>query len=46
MSDTLTVERATVVDAPPRRVFAQVADFHRWQAWSPWEGIDPDMKRA
>ena len=46
MSDTYTVERTTVVDAPPRRVFAEVADFHRWQAWSPWEGIDPDMKRS
>ncbi len=46
MSDTYTVERSTVVDAPAREVFAQVADFHRWQAWSPWEDIDPDMKRS
>jgi uncharacterized protein YndB with AHSA1/START domain len=46
MSDTFTVERSTVVDAPPRRVFQQVADFHRWQAWSPWEGLDPEMRRT
>lgn len=46
MSDTFTVERSTVVDAPPRRVFEQVADFHRWQAWSPWEGLDPEMRRT
>lgn len=46
MSDTFSVERATVVDAPPRRVFEQVADFHNWQAWSPWEGLDPEMRRS
>ena len=46
MSDTFTVERSTVVDAPPRRVFEQVADVHRWQAWSPWEGLDPEMRRT
>lgn len=46
MGDTFTVERTTVVDAPPRRVFEQVADFHRWQAWSPWEGLDPDLRRS
>ncbi len=46
MSDTFTVERTTVIDAPPRRVFEQVADFHKWRAWSPWEDIDPDMRRS
>lgn len=46
MADTFTVERSTVVDAPPRRVFEQVADFQRWQAWSPWEGLDPAMSRS
>jgi uncharacterized protein YndB with AHSA1/START domain len=46
MADTYSVERSTTVDAPPERVYAQVADFHRWTAWSPWEDVDPDLTRS
>jgi uncharacterized protein YndB with AHSA1/START domain len=47
MSDaTYTVERSATIDAGPSEVFAQVVDFHRWPAWSPWEDIDPDMRRT
>ena len=45
-SDTYTVQRSTTVQAPPRRLFEQVEDFHRWPAWSPWEGLDPAMQRT
>ena len=27
-------------------VFAQVNDFHNWRAWSPYDKLDPAMKRA
>lgn len=40
-----TVERSTTMQADPARVFEQVANFHHWRAWSPWEDIDPDMTR-
>lgn len=30
------VERSASVPAPPAVVYAQVADFGRWGAWSPW----------
>jgi len=43
---TYTVERTTTVAAPPDRVYAEVQDFHRWPAWSPWEGLDPAMTRS
>jgi uncharacterized protein YndB with AHSA1/START domain len=47
MSDrTYTVERSTVIDAPPERVYEQIADFHNWTSWSPWEGRDPAMRRS
>jgi uncharacterized protein YndB with AHSA1/START domain len=47
MSDTTyTVERSETIAAPPSRVFEQIVDFHRWPAWSPWEDIDPDMRRT
>ncbi len=40
------VTRATSVDAAPAVVHGLVDDFHQWQRWSPWEGIDPDMERT
>jgi carbon monoxide dehydrogenase subunit G len=39
------IERSTTTAAPPATVFAQVNDFHAWRAWSPWEKLDPNMRR-
>jgi hypothetical protein len=44
--DTFHVERSATMAAPPEAVFAQVNDFHAWAAWSPWEKLDPQMKRS
>lgn len=44
--DTFTVERATTIQAPPDRIYPYLADFHQWRAWSPWEKLDPAMKRT
>ena len=40
------VERSATIPAPPAVVFAQVNDFHNWDAWSPWARLDPAMKQA
>jgi hypothetical protein len=40
------VTRSETIAAPPETVFAQVNDFQKWRAWSPWEQMDPDMKRT
>src|SRR5205814_6779293 len=40
------IERKTTIAAPPASVFAKVNDLHNWQAWSPWEKMDPDLKRT
>jgi len=40
------VARSTTISAPPAAVFAQVNDFHKWEAWNPWGKIDPAMKQA
>jgi len=40
------IERTTVIAAPPAAVFAQVNDFHKWEAWNPWGKMDPAMKQA
>jgi hypothetical protein len=43
--NTYRVERSIAIAAPPERVFAEINDFHRWQAWSPWEDLDPNLQR-
>src|SRR5438067_7190751 len=40
------LERSIAIGAPPDVVFAQVNDFHAWTAWSPWEKMDPQLKRT
>jgi carbon monoxide dehydrogenase subunit G len=42
----LRVARSTSVAAPAPAVFAQVNDFKKWGAWSPYEKIDPAMKKT
>jgi hypothetical protein len=36
--------RSTTIAAPQAEVFAQVNDFHKWDAWSPWAKLDPNAK--
>lgn len=43
---TFHVERSGVVPATPDVTFTQVNDFHAWAAWSPWEKLDPSMKKT
>ena len=39
------IVRSRTVAAPPDVVHAYVNDFHKWTEWSPWEKLDPAMKR-
>ena len=43
MSDTHDVTRSAVINAPASEVYAHIVDFHRWEAWSPWKDLDPNM---
>lgn len=43
---TYKVTRSAVIPAPPAEVFAQVNDFHAWEAWSPWAKLDPAVKNT
>lgn len=40
------ITRSATIDAPPATVFAQVNDFHKWEAWSPWAKLDPNAKNS
>ena len=39
------VERSATIQAPPERIFGLINDFRNWPKWSPWEKLDPAMKR-
>ena len=40
------IARSAAIAAPAERVFAQVNDLHRWEAWSPWLKGDPEARTA
>src|SRR4030088_3233872 len=44
--DNFSVQRATSIKAPPEKIFGLISDLHRWGSWSPWEKMDPEMKRT
>lgn len=44
--DTFRLERSTEIAAPPATVYALIADFRRWAAWSPWEKMDTELKQT
>src|SRR5260370_39015297 len=44
--DTFRIQRTANMKAPPEKVFPLINDFHQWTAWSPWEGLDPELKRT
>jgi uncharacterized protein YndB with AHSA1/START domain len=40
------ITRGATVAAPPSALFAQVNDFHEWEAWSPWAKLDPAARNT
>lgn len=44
--DTFVVERSERISAPAESIRERIVDFRRWQAWSPWEEVDPAMERT
>lgn len=42
--DELRITRSLEMNASTDKIFEQVNDFHKWDAWSPWAKIDPNMK--
>lgn len=45
-SESFTVERSASIAAPPQRIYEQIANFHNWTNWSPWEDVDPELRRT
>lgn len=46
LPDTFRVQRSATIKASPEKVYALIEDFNGWRSWSPWEKLDPAMKRT
>lgn len=46
LPDDFRYQRSALMQAPPESVFPLVNNFHEWGKWSPWENIDPNLKRT
>jgi hypothetical protein len=44
--DQFSVVRSASIKAPPEKIVVLINDFHNWGSWSPWEKLDPNMKRT
>ena len=44
--DTFTVQRMATINAPADSIYPHIIDFRRWNAWSPWERLDPSMRKS
>lgn len=44
--DSFLVERAVIIAAPPEAIYPKIADLHQWSPWSPYEKLDPQMKKV
>jgi hypothetical protein len=44
--DTFRVERSVIINAPAEKIFPLINDFREWEPWSPWEKVDPAVKRS
>jgi carbon monoxide dehydrogenase subunit G len=40
------MERSTSINAPAEKIFPFINDFHNWTSWSPFEKLDPALKRS
>ncbi|WP_303827037.1 SRPBCC family protein [Asticcacaulis taihuensis] len=40
------MQRSITIKAPAGIVYGHIADFRKWKDWSPWEQLDPSLKRT
>lgn len=40
------IRRSISIHAPAERIYALIDDFCQWPKWSPWEALDPNLKRT
>jgi uncharacterized protein YndB with AHSA1/START domain len=43
---TFHIEKSVTVHAPPEKLYALIADFHKWPQWAPQDREDQTMRRT
>lgn len=43
---TMSVDRSIRIQAAPATIFPLVEDFRQWELWSPYEKLDPALRRT
>ena len=46
MPSGFRITRTAKMTALPADIFPHVNDLRKWEAWSPWDKIDPNLKRT
>jgi hypothetical protein len=41
---TFRIERSAAIEAPPDVVYRHIENLRAWEAWNPWQKLDPEMK--
>ena len=44
--NTFRVQRSIDINAPPEKIYPLINDYKHWASWSPYEKVDPAMKRT
>jgi len=44
--DTFAITRSITINAPATTVYPLVNHFQKWDQWSPWEKLDPQMEQT
>lgn len=44
--DVFRVQRSTTIAAPADKIFPLIDELRAWQGWSPWEKLDPQMRKT
>jgi len=44
--NSFRVQRTATIKAPPEKLFQLIENYQTWGEWSPYEKVDPDMKRT
>ncbi|MFT4074900.1 MAG: SRPBCC family protein [Asticcacaulis sp.] len=40
------LQRSLTINAPAAVIYGHIDDFRQWKDWSPWEQLDPNLKRT
>ncbi|HLN33122.1 MAG TPA: SRPBCC family protein [Gemmataceae bacterium] len=43
---SFNIQRTASIKAQPEKIYPLVSDFHNWASWSPFEKLDPAMKKT